>query len=166
MRVYRTEHPNPQFKRENWVNLNGEWDFGFEKANSVFNFSEDESRAARIQAINTYTRKINVPFCVESTLSGIGHTDFVSLAWYRKKVNIVKNKNRVFLHIGAADYLTTVLVNSKPAGRHKGGYRILLKTLLLCAASRAKKKRATAVTTPEQREYGKRFILNIRLRAI
>ncbi len=122
MRVYRTEHPNPQFKRENWVNLNGEWDFGFEKANSVFNFSEDESRAARIQAINTYTRKINVPFCVESTLSGIGHTDFVSLAWYRKKVNIVKNKNRVFLHIGAADYLTTVLVNSKPAGRHKGGY--------------------------------------------
>ena len=122
MRVYRTEHPNPQFKRENLVNLNGEWDFGFEKANSDFNFSEDESRAARIQAINIYTRKINVPFCVESALSGIGHTDFVNLAWYRKKVNIVKNENRVFLHIGAADYLTTVLVNSKPAGRHKGGY--------------------------------------------
>lgn len=65
----RTEHPNPQFKRENWVNLNGEWDFGFEKAKPRFTFSADESRAAEIHAKKIYTHKINVPFCVESVLS-------------------------------------------------------------------------------------------------
>lgn len=38
MCVLKAEHPNPQFARENWVNLNGEWDFGFEKAKNAFVF--------------------------------------------------------------------------------------------------------------------------------
>lgn len=25
--IPRAEHPNPQFERENWLNLNGEWEF-------------------------------------------------------------------------------------------------------------------------------------------
>ena len=122
MNMYNKEHHNPQFERKNWVNLNGEWDFGYKKANIGFKFSENESRALKIYAENNYAYKINVPFCIESILSDIGCTDFVNLVWYRKKVVIHKNDCRVFLHIGAADYLTTVLVNSKPAGRHKGGY--------------------------------------------
>ena len=122
MQIYKTEHPNPQFGRENWVNLNGEWEFGFEKAKPNFQFSSDERRALAIHSKNVYNYKINVPFCIESVLSGIGYTDFVNLVWYRKRVNINKDGGRVFLHIGAADYLTTVLVNSKLAGRHKGGY--------------------------------------------
>ena len=28
--MYRQEHPNPQFLRDNWLNLNGEWDFEFD----------------------------------------------------------------------------------------------------------------------------------------
>lgn len=120
--IYREEHPNPQFERKNWVNLNGEWDFGFKKAESDFEFSADESRAVKIYNENSYTHKINVPFCIESVLSGVGYTDFVNTVWYRKKIEIKKNADRVFLHIGAADYLTTVLVNSVPVGRHKGGY--------------------------------------------
>lgn len=122
MNIYKTEHPNPQFMRKNWVNLNGEWDFGFEKAKSGFKFSADESTALKIYGENCYEYKINVPFCIESVLSNIGYTDFVNRVWYRKRVEIRKNDFRVFLHIGAADYLTTVLVNSVPAGRHKGGY--------------------------------------------
>ena len=27
MSIPRPEHPEPQFKRDNWVNLNGEWEF-------------------------------------------------------------------------------------------------------------------------------------------
>lgn len=122
MNIYRQEHPNPQFERSQWQNLNGEWDFGFKKAAVGFKFSDDERRAVKYHNENHYPYKINVPFCVESKLSGIGNTDFVNLAWYRKKVNIHKNGGRIFLHIGAADYLTTVLVNAKPAGRHSGGY--------------------------------------------
>lgn len=118
----RQEYPNPQFERKNWQNLNGEWDCGFKKAVHGFKFSETWKKAEKIYEKNTYTHKINVPFCIESRLSGIGYTDFVNLVWYRKKVSISKNGGRVFLHIGAADYLTTVLINGKFAGRHKGGY--------------------------------------------
>uniref|UniRef100_UPI0040287846 sugar-binding domain-containing protein n=1 Tax=Eubacterium sp. TaxID=142586 RepID=UPI0040287846 len=47
---------------------------------------------------------------------------FINYVWYRKKVNIHAEGKLVFLNIGAADYLTTVLINGKCAGRHKGGY--------------------------------------------
>lgn len=122
MQDFRSEYPNPQFERSNWLNLNGEWDFGFKKAARGFKFSEDEKTAVELYKSNSYTHKINVPFCIESKLSGIGCTDFVNMVWYRKKLAIHKDNNRVFLHIGAADYLTTVLVNGKSAGRHTGGY--------------------------------------------
>lgn len=122
MEIYRSEYPNPQFMRSDWMNLNGDWDCGFKKAVAGFKFSHDESRALKYCSNGQYSHKINVPFCIESQLSGIGNTDFVNLVWYRKKTVIHKNENRVFLHIGAADYLTTVLINSKLAGRHKGGY--------------------------------------------
>jgi len=120
--VLRSEYPNPQFERNNWINLNGEWDFGFSYEGKGFKFSSDEKRAIKIRNENTFTHKINVPFCPESVLSGIGQTGFISLAWYKRTVNIKKDGSLVFLHIGAADYLTTVLVNGKLAGRHRGGY--------------------------------------------
>lgn len=122
MKTYRTEHPNPQFERDDWQCLNGEWDFGFKKAVPGFKFSADESAALKIRGDNNFPTKINVPFCIESSLSKIGFTDFVNMVWYRKKVDIKKGSKRVFLHVGAADYLTTVLINGKAAGRHKGGY--------------------------------------------
>lgn len=122
MKTYRNEYPNPQFERENWQSLNGQWDFGFKKATAGFKFSVNENTAVKIRKNNDFPLTINVPFCIESKLSGIGYTDFVNIVWYRKKVNISKNGKRVFLHIGAADYLTTVLINGEPAGRHKGGY--------------------------------------------
>ena len=122
MSVQSAAYPNPQFARENCQIINGTWDFGFEKAKRSFKFSKDESKALEIYKNGNYTHKINVPFCIESKLSGIGYTDFVNLVWYRKKVQIQKTEGRVFLHFGAADYLTTVLVNGKFAGRHRGGY--------------------------------------------
>jgi len=118
----RLEHPNPQFERKDWLCLNGEWDFGFKKSAKHFRFSKNEKLAQELYSREIYTHKINVPFCIESKLSGIGYTDFVNLVWYRKKVEINRGGKRVFLNIGAADHLTTVLVNGKCAGRHKGGY--------------------------------------------
>ena len=29
----RNEYPRPQFQRENWLNLNGEWHFAFDDKN-------------------------------------------------------------------------------------------------------------------------------------
>ena len=122
MKFTVSKHPNPQFERKNIEILNGEWDFDFQKAKKGFKFSTDEKRAVEIRNKNQYTHKINVPFCVESELSGIGYKDFINMVWYKKTINVKKNGNRVFLCFGAADHLTTVLVNGKCAGRHKGGY--------------------------------------------
>ncbi len=129
MNIKRAKHSDPQFARDNFISLDGEWDFGFKKAKSGFKFSADESKATEILQMNEYpyeinmfTHKINVPFCIESELSGIGYKDFVNMVWYRKNVCINKNGERIFLCFGAADHLTTVLVNGILAGRHKGGY--------------------------------------------
>ena len=102
MNIYRKEYPNPQFERSQWQNLNGEWDFGFKKAAVGFKFSDDEKRAVKYHDENDYPYKINVPFCVESKLSGIGNTGFVNLAWYRKKVNIHKNGGSCLLYTSDA----------------------------------------------------------------
>lgn len=117
-----SNHPNPQFERKNIEILNGQWDFGFQKAKYGFKFSVDEKRAVEIRNKSEYTQKINVPFCIESELSGIQYKDFINIVWYKRIVEIKKDGNRVFLCFGAADHLTTVLVNGKLAGRHKGGY--------------------------------------------
>ena len=117
-----SNHPNPQFERKNIEILNGQWDFGFKKAKRDFKFSTDETRAVEIRNKNEYPHQINVPFCVESELSGIQYKDFINMVWYKRIVEIKKDGNRVHLCFGAADHLTTVLVNGKLAGRHKGGY--------------------------------------------
>lgn len=114
-------HPNPQFERENWQSLNGEWDFGFLKAKKTrYKFMNAEEILTFYKKAET-NHKINIPFCVESSLSGIAYKDFLNIVWYKNCIDIANNE-RIFLHIGAADYKTTVLINGKIAGTHKGGY--------------------------------------------
>lgn len=116
MSIPRPEHPNPQCERKNWFNLNGEWDFEFDFGNSKL--------AAGILDKKEWDKKIIVPFCPESKLSGIQHTDFIPAVWYHKNVEITAEnlKGRVFINFGAVDYETTVYINGKKAGYHKGGY--------------------------------------------
>ncbi len=115
-------YPNPQFERKDYELLNGEWGFGFKKRSKGFSFSEGFEKALEVYEQNEYTHKINVPFCIESELSGIGYKGFVERVWYRRKVNVKKDGRRVFIRFGAADYITSVLVNGTPVGRHRGGY--------------------------------------------
>lgn len=112
----RPEHPQPQMQRENWMNLNGEWDFAFDFGNSGI----DRKFYERTEL----DRKIIVPFCPESDLSGIGYKDFIPAVWYQKNVALTKEqvKGRVLLHFGAVDYECHVWVNGTKAGEHKGGY--------------------------------------------
>lgn len=113
-------HPNPQFERQEIQMLNGAWDFGFKKRSGKYVFEEDKNNLLNYK--NKTDLTINVPFCIESELSGIGYTDFVSVVWYKRNVNINKNNGRVFLNIGAADYETSVFVNDSFVGSHKGGF--------------------------------------------
>lgn len=116
-----TNYPNPQFERKNWESLNGEWEFGFQKAGRKrykFGITEADEIAMRANC----KQIITVPFCLESKLSGIGYTGFVNRAWYRKNVQINRGENRVFLNIGAADNVATIYVNWTKVATHKGGY--------------------------------------------
>ena len=115
--IYRQEHPKPQFMRSNWQNLNGEWEF--EKDSSV----SGDARGMQNPDYK-YSLKINVPFCLESRLSGIGDTDFIGSVWYRREIEITKEQlgGTVYLHFGAVDYEAVLYVNGKRVGSHKGGY--------------------------------------------
>ena len=116
MTIPRSEHPDPQFQRKDWLNLNGEWDFEFDFGNSGL-------RAGVLEK-DEWSRKINVPFCPESKLSGIEYTDFIAAVWYRKSVTVtdIQLEGRVLIHFGAVDYETYLYVNGEEAGYHKGGY--------------------------------------------
>ena len=115
--IPRSEHPKPQFMRDTWLNLNGQWAFEI-----------DQSRSGEYRGLHkadaTLEREITVPFCPESDLSGIGHKDFMNGVWYQKKVTLTDAQcaGRVFLHFGAVDYEAIVYVNGEKAGTHKGGY--------------------------------------------
>ena len=114
MAIPRPEYPNPQFERENWENLNGTWEFEIDKSNS--------GKDRKMYEAEKLNSEIIVPFCPESVLSGIGDTDFLNSVWYKRNIDVKKTDDLVMLHIGACDYFTTVYINGKEVGTHKGGY--------------------------------------------
>ena len=102
--MYRPEYPRPHFVRGNWLNLNGKW---------AFTIGDGD-----------FDSVIEVPFCPESKLSGVEHTDFMSRVKYRRSVDVTAEQlaGTVLLHFGAVDYYAEVFVNGASAGRHQGGY--------------------------------------------
>ena len=115
--IPRPEHPNPQFQRREWLNLNGKWSFKIDKSKSGLakKYYEPQTK---------FDRTINVPFCPESVLSGIEYKDFMDAVWYSREFTIPEKYSglRTILHFGAVDYKATVYVNGKEVGTHKGGY--------------------------------------------
>ena len=101
-------YPRPQMRRDSYINLNGEWDF-----------------AVSSEKPATFGMRIVVPFCPESRLSGIGrHFEEGVPMWYRRRFTLPEGfcRERVLLHIGAADQIAEVFVNGQHLCRHKGGY--------------------------------------------
>ena len=101
-------YPRPQMRRDSYINLNGEWDF-----------------AVSSEKPATFDMGITVPFCPESRLSGIGrHFEEGAPLWYRRKFVLPGGfrRERVLLHIGAADQTAEVFVNGQHLCRHEGGY--------------------------------------------
>ena len=117
MKCYKKDYPRPQFVRENWENLNGTWDFGFdddhvgEKEKWYVNFGGD--------------KKIQVPFTYETKLSGIQDETRHDYIWYRRNIQVdgkrLEKENYV-LHFEGCDFITKVWVNGELAGSHRGGY--------------------------------------------
>lgn len=113
----RPEYPRPQFVRDNWLCLNGEWQFEIDSANTGL--------ARGLREKPALDDRITVPFCPESTLSGIGHVDFMEAVWYRREIAVPAEWAafpRLRLHFQACDYDATVWVNGQEVVRHRGGF--------------------------------------------
>lgn len=136
--MYRTEHPEPQFRRDSYECLNGKWEF-------VFGPGEGRTNCA-------LAASINVPFSPESELSGIGERGFFTQCVYSRLLYLNEGdlKNRLALHFGAVDYLAEVYLNGELLCRHEGGYTPFVAELN--SAARAGENRITVVVRDDVRD--------------
>ena len=103
MKYERKEYPRPQFKRDGWQSLNGEWEFCFgDKQN--------------------YDRKITVPFSYQWEASGINDKAVHDTVRYRRRFTVTEKNKRALLCFNAADYETDVWINGGHVVRHTGGF--------------------------------------------
>ena len=114
--IPRPEYPRPQAEREDWLNLNGHWEF-----------EEDPEQTGEGRGLPSGRKlagRILVPFAPESRLSGLGKTDFMPCVWYRRSFRVPQawEGRQIVLHFGAVDYQATVWVNGELVGEHRGGY--------------------------------------------
>jgi hypothetical protein len=116
--IPRPEHPRPQFSRADWLTLNGSWEFRFDDLDEGVAGEWFRPGAAG------FDRRIVVPFCWESELSGIHDTRGHQIGWYRRQIEVPGGwgEQRVWLRFEASDWETTVWINGAEVGRHEGGY--------------------------------------------
>lgn len=101
------EYPRPNFKRDSYISLNGEWDF------------------IAVRNYRTQACKITVPFPPESLLSGVTQRfKKDTCIFYKRNFTLPQDfiKDRVLLNFEAIDGVARVYINNLPAGSHSGGY--------------------------------------------
>ncbi len=109
-------YPRPQFVRDNWINLNGQWNFIF----------DDENIGEKQKFYNNFPKSKNilVPFTYETKMSGINDETIHENIWYQKNINIQKNSNKenTILHFEGSDFITKIWINGNYVGMNIGGY--------------------------------------------
>ena len=114
------DYPRPQLVREKWESLNGLWDY------SIVDRPAGESgpRTGDTPVPTVWDGKILVPFCVESSLSGVGRgVTKNQLLWYRRSLTVPEawQGKRVMLRFDAVDWQATAWLNGHRLGDHAGG---------------------------------------------
>jgi beta-galactosidase/beta-glucuronidase len=115
--IPRSEHPRPDFMRQDWLTLNGKWEFEFDDQDAGL-------RERWFAGAHGFSNVIAVPYTFQSTLSGIGDTGFHDVVWYRRSFAVPPawQGRRVLLRFGAVDYEAMVWINGEQAGSHRGGH--------------------------------------------
>ncbi len=105
------EYPRPQLQRQEWLNLNGIWDYAITKKNDI--------------RPEKYDGKILVPFPLESSLSGVmKNLTENEILWYSKDFELKKEwkGDKILLNFGAVDWKSEIYINYKKVGEHEGGF--------------------------------------------
>ncbi len=152
------EHPRPDFMRDAWLNLNGQWDFALDPL-------EEGEQEAWYRASSAFDKKITVPFSWASPFSGIEEPD-VNIGWYSRTFTIPENSNwsdkRIFIVIGASDYETKLWLNGSLISDHEGGYTpfefeltdLINRTDVNTVVIRVEDKSVSGRQTGKQNDYG------------
>ena len=116
MKNFDLEYPRPQFKRENWLNLNGLWSFLFD--------DENVGEKGEFYAEFPCAKAIYVPFTYETKMSGVGDETAHRAVWYNRKFSLSDEdvNEGILLHFEGSDFYTKVWINGKFVGENIGGY--------------------------------------------
>lgn len=113
-------YPRPQLLRQDWLSLDGAWDFAYDDA--------DVGRAERWFEpgdAHAFPLTIRVPFVPESEASGIADPGFHSVVWYRRTLELTRpaagSVERHLVHFGAVDHSARVWVDGQLVTTHVGG---------------------------------------------
>lgn len=105
-----SEYPRPQFARDSYFCLNGEWQVDFCSSDKI---------------PSHFSYNIVVPFSPECPLSNVNralqHNEYLI---YQRCFTLPPdfNKGRVFINFGAVDQIARVFLNDRLVGEHHGGY--------------------------------------------
>nr|WP_297706748.1 sugar-binding domain-containing protein [uncultured Butyrivibrio sp.] len=109
-----TEYPRPQFQRDSYINLNGDWEYCIVPQDNGDDIPSEMDG------------HILVPFSPESILSGVERRlEPYQFLWYKKPLPILNRSftnSRFLLHFGAVDQFADIYINSTLVGSHSGGY--------------------------------------------
>jgi beta-galactosidase/beta-glucuronidase len=110
-------YPRPQVMRDQWISLDGQWEFAYDDADRGLTERWGNS------GVVTFPLTITVPFVPESSASGIAEKGFHSVVWYRRTLDgrSLEHDKRHILHFGAIDHTSMVWIDGQLVTTHVGG---------------------------------------------
>lgn len=110
----RKMYPRPDFQREEWISLNGQWELRFDDT--------DQGIKEKWGKGFEGNHKITVPFAYQAELSNVDEKENHDILWYQKKFDITDESKSYILNFGAVDYEAIIFVNGERIGSHIGGH--------------------------------------------